>query len=100
MDDRPKARPAPALSIRVVSRLTAIEPDTLRMWERRYGFPKPARQESGNRAYTASDVEVLLLIRRALTQGYRPGEVVHRSADELERLLAGRDPRRRVRSRP
>lgn len=63
-------------SIRVTSRLTAIELDTLRMWERRYGFPRPQRASGGSRVYSESDVESLKLIRRALENGYRPGEVV------------------------
>ena len=88
-----EARPkAAALSIRVVSRATAIEPDTLRMWERRYGFPKPDRRDGGSRVYTESDVEALLLIRRALAEGYRPGEVVHLPVRELERLISTTAP--------
>ena len=39
-------------SIRVASRLTGVSSDTLRMWERRYGFPKPERNESQVRVYT------------------------------------------------
>ena len=57
------------------------------MWERRYGFPKPVRREGGSRVYAESDVEALLLIRRAMAEGYRPGEVVHLPLRELERLV-------------
>ena len=87
---------AAALSIRVVSRATEIEPDTLRMWERRYGFPKPDRRDGGSRVYTESDVETLLLIRRALAEGYRPGEVVHLPVPELTRLISTTAPTRAV----
>ncbi len=79
--------PTEGYSIRVTSRLTAIELDTLRIWERRYGFPRPRRTDGGNRLYTESDVESLKLIRRALGQGYRPGEVVGRGRDELQRMV-------------
>ncbi len=74
-------------SIRVTSRLTSIELDTLRMWERRYGFPRPERTSGGSRVYSPSDVEALKLIRLALEQGYRPGEVVGKPREELLQLI-------------
>ena len=43
-------------SIRVASRLTGVSSDTLRMWERRYGFPKPERTESQLRSYTDAKI--------------------------------------------
>ena len=74
-------------SIRVASRLTGVSSDTLRMWERRYGFPKPERNESQVRVYTDADIERLALIARALKAGYRSGEVIHRGSEELRSLL-------------
>lgn len=74
-------------SIRVTSRLTSIELDTLRMWERRYGFPRPERTSGGSRVYSEADVEALRLIKRALDQGYRPGEVVGKPLEELTQLV-------------
>jgi DNA-binding transcriptional MerR regulator/methylmalonyl-CoA mutase cobalamin-binding subunit len=74
-------------SIRVTSRLTSIELDTLRMWERRYGFPRPQRTSGGSRLYSEADVEALRLIQRALAQGYRPGEVVGKPRAELLQLI-------------
>jgi DNA-binding transcriptional MerR regulator/methylmalonyl-CoA mutase cobalamin-binding subunit len=74
-------------SIRVASRLTGVSSDTLRMWERRYGFPKPVRNGSQVRVYTDADIERLVLISRALKAGFRSGEVIHRGTDELRGLL-------------
>ena len=74
-------------SIRVTSRLTAVPLDTLRMWERRYGFPRPERTSGGSRVYSQADVEALKLIQRALEHGYRPGGVVGKSVPELRRLV-------------
>jgi|SRR6188768_130709 len=74
-------------SIRVASRLSGVSSDTLRMWERRYGFPKPVRNESQVRVYTDADIERLVLIARALKAGFRSGEVIHRGAEELRSLL-------------
>jgi len=75
-------------SIRVASKLTGISSDTLRMWERRYGFPKPVRNGAQVRVYTDADIERLVLIARALKAGFRSGEVIHRVAEELRTLLA------------
>ena len=57
------------------------------MWERRYGFPKPDRNPAGVRVYTQEHVERLMLVARTLKAGYRAGEVVSRSRDELSDLL-------------
>jgi len=67
--------------------MTAIELDTLRMWERRYGFPRPERADGGSRLYSDAEVESLKLIRRALELGYRPGEVVGKPREELLQLV-------------
>lgn len=75
-------------SIRVASRLTGLSSDTLRMWERRYGFPKPERNAAGVRVYSQEHVERLMLVARTLKAGYRAGEVVNRTRDELSNLLA------------
>jgi methanogenic corrinoid protein MtbC1 len=89
-------------SIRIASRLTAIELDTLRVWERRYGFPRPSRTSGGARVYSEADVEALKLIRRALGLGYRPGDVVGKSSEELGQLIlvASQAPSRGTRPTP
>jgi DNA-binding transcriptional MerR regulator len=76
-----------------VTRRTGIGEHTLRAWERRFGFPQPERLQSGHRRYPAAQVEQLLLIREALSAGYRAGDVVPLSRERLEELLreAGRD---------
>jgi len=87
--DDPRNAPAEAgYSIRVVSRLTGLSPDTLRMWERRYGFPEPRRSPSGTRTYLPADVERLTLIVRATKLGYRVGETIHLSDAELRARLS------------
>lgn len=81
-------------SIRVASRLTAIPADTLRMWERRYGFPRPERTGGGSRTYSDEDIELLHLLSRALKAGYRPGEIVGKSRVEIEDILTQVAPAR------
>jgi DNA-binding transcriptional MerR regulator/methylmalonyl-CoA mutase cobalamin-binding subunit len=74
-------------SIRVVSSQTGIPAETLRVWERRYGFPKPARRSGGGRLYGEQDVARLHLIARAREAGYRPGDVIALSDREILRLV-------------
>jgi MerR family transcriptional regulator, light-induced transcriptional regulator len=86
-DDHPVPEAPQGYSIRVASRLTGVSSDTLRMWERRYGFPKPVRNSAQVRVYTDADIERLVLISRALKAGFRSGEVIRRATDDLRALL-------------
>lgn len=72
--------------IAAVERDTGVPKDTLRMWERRYGFPAPLRDANGERLYPTDQVEKLRLIRRLLDSGYRPGKIVPLPQVELVRL--------------
>ena len=80
--------PPDGVSIRVAARLTGITPETLRAWERRYGFPKPFRREGGSRLYAPEDIERLKLASRLLLMGYRPNEIVALPLQELRKRLA------------
>ena len=60
------------LSIGALARLSGIPVEMLRNWERRYGFPLPARLDSGHRRYAWPVVARLKRIKRALDVGYRP----------------------------
>lgn len=80
---------ATGLSISAVERDTGIGKDTLRVWERRYGFPCPQRDAAGERVYPLDQVEKLRILRRLLDHGYRPSKLVESSPDELVRLLHG-----------
>jgi methanogenic corrinoid protein MtbC1 len=76
------------LSIAAVERETGLGKDTLRAWERRYGFPLPLRDAAGVRGYPRAMVERLRLIRRALLNGQRPGRLFALPPHELEAVLA------------
>lgn len=79
-------QPQPHLSIAAVERDTGIGKDTLRVWERRYGFPQPLRDEFDERSYPLSQVEKLRTIKRLLDQGFRPGKVVAMPLEDLQRI--------------
>jgi DNA-binding transcriptional MerR regulator len=76
------------LSISAVERDTGLSKDTLRVWERRYGFPNPGRDANGERIYPAGQVERLRLIKRLMDRGHRPGRIVPLGTDELASLAA------------
>jgi len=76
------------LSIAAVERDTGIGKDTLRVWERRYHFPVPIRDDKGERLYPGDQVERLRTLRRLIDLGHRPGKIVGASDAELARLIA------------
>jgi len=76
------------LSIAAVERDTGLSKDTLRVWERRYGFPMPLRDTIGERSYPFEQVEKLRTVKRLLDAGHRPGRVVPLPRVDLDRLAA------------
>ena len=76
------------LSIGAVERDSGIARDTLRIWERRYGFPEPLRNDKGERMYPEVQLRRLQRIRRLLDQGLRPGKVVALDDADLDLLEA------------
>lgn len=75
------------MTIGALSKATDVPPETLRTWERRYGFPKPVRLDSGHRRYVPETVEHIQLVNQALEAGHRPGNVLALSMDDLLELL-------------
>ena len=76
------------LTIGAVERDSGIARDTLRIWERRYGFPEPSRNDKGERVYPEDQLRRLQRIRRLLDQGMRPGKIVALGDIELGILEA------------
>lgn len=74
------------LSIAAVERDTGLSKDTLRVWERRYGFPQPQRDALGERTYPGDQVDKLRLVKRLLDTGHRPGRIVGLPLDQLQQL--------------
>jgi len=93
--NKPVESPGVVLNISGVERETGLSKDVLRMWERRYGFPKPGRDENGERQYTALEVAKLHAIRRLMDAGMRPGKIIHATLDELNAMADARLPDRR-----
>ena len=81
------APPAGGMGIAVVERETGINKETLRVWERRYGFPSPWRDAAGERLYPPEQLDRLRLIKRLMDAGHRPGRIVGVPVHELAGLL-------------
>jgi len=75
------------MSIGAVSRATGIPTNTIRTWERRYGFPTPVRSGGGQRLYAPEVVAHLRLVAQALGMGGRPKQVLAASLDELRAMV-------------
>jgi DNA-binding transcriptional MerR regulator len=77
-----------------IARETGVSTDTLRHYERIGLIPSPRRSANGYREYSASTVDRVLLVRRALAVGF--------TLDELTQILGVRDkggaPCRQVRT--
>lgn len=78
---------AASLSIAAVERETGLAKGSLRVWEKRYGFPQPLRDDAGDRLYPPEQVHRLKLIGRLLDAGQRPGKVVGLGSAELQALI-------------
>jgi MerR family transcriptional regulator, light-induced transcriptional regulator len=76
------------LSIGALSAATGIPVDTIRTWERRYGFPAAERKPSGHRVYALATVPRLQRVAQAIGRGHRAAEVLAASDTALESLLA------------
>src|SRR5450830_1421817 len=59
-------------SISEVERDVGIAKETLRVWERRYGFPAPQRDPNGERVYPPEQVHSWLRVRRLTNRATAP----------------------------
>lgn len=82
-----------ALGIGVIAREIGLTKDTLRVWERRYGFPQPLRSDGGERVYPAEQIARLKIVKRLLDGGHRPGKIMRLSLDALQQLAGSATPR-------
>lgn len=77
----------PLYGIGTVARLTRVRPETLRIWERRYGLGASHKSEKGRRLYTQTDLEHLQIVVRLVEQGYRIGEIAAMERKTLEAII-------------
>lgn len=65
--------PAPPrlLSISTVAAAARTSPSVLRIWERRYAWPRPERRADGTRGYTQEQADDLVRLVRLVRHGHR-----------------------------
>ncbi len=80
----------PLYGIGTVARLTGLKPDTLRVWERRYGLGASHKSGTGRRQYTQADLEHLQLVAALVRDGARIGEIAASERKTLEMMLRQR----------
>jgi len=71
-----------------IERRTGFGIEQLRKWRQRFGFPPAQYEVSGRAIYSGESVDRLLVIKRLLEAGLRPGQVVAKTAAENLRLAA------------
>ena len=57
-------------------RRAGVTPERLRAWERRFGFPAPARTDGGFRLYDPADVAAVVAVRLAGERGISTAEAI------------------------
>lgn len=76
-------------SIGVVARRAQIHPETLRVWEKRYGMITPLRTETGRRMYSESDILKVSLVKQLTELGNPVGGLANLSIGDLRERLSG-----------
>ena len=63
---------------------TGVAEGTLRMWERRYGFPTPARLVSGHRRYSDRDIQLIRKVAAQRAAGYSLSAAIERAMGQRD----------------
>lgn len=71
-------------SISDLSELTGVKTHTLRIWEKRYGLLRPQRTDSNIRYYADTDLKMLKLVQRLMSQGARISRIASMTIEEME----------------
>lgn len=75
------------MNLSAVVRLTGINENTLRTWERRYEAVSPTREENGRRSYTTKDVERIKLLWALVHEGHGIGLIANLSTVKLKQMI-------------
>lgn len=65
-------------TVKRAAELTGITPDTLRMWERRYGVVTPSRSEGGYRLYDEGALRRLSAMKKLVDSGWGAAQAAQR----------------------
>lgn len=73
--------------LKAVVRLTGLNENTLRAWERRYQVVQPERDPSGHRLYTRKDIERLQLLTALVQEGHSIGRIAAIPNANLKKMI-------------
>ncbi len=73
-------------SIKAITSLTGLTPETLRAWERRYQCITPTRNASGRRSYSQTDLQKLKLLVILTRNGHPISKIANLSCEQLSQL--------------
>ena len=85
----PEANDIPTYNLKVVIQETGLKPDTLRVWERRYGLPDPERTAGGHRLYSERDIAIIKWLQERKAEGLSISRAVALWRQHVEQ---GEDP--------
>ncbi|CAA9549996.1 MAG: hypothetical protein AVDCRST_MAG73-2778 [uncultured Thermomicrobiales bacterium] len=71
-----RLRSEPVYNTRAVVRQTGVPADTFRSWERRHGFPAPARTDGNQRRYSERDIAAIAWLRDQTQAGMTIGQAI------------------------
>ncbi|MCY7314557.1 MAG: MerR family transcriptional regulator, partial [Rubrivivax sp.] len=85
-----RSGPAPTAQHRsgAVARMLRMPVATLRVWERRYRLTQPALSPSGQRLYSAGDVQRLALLKQLTDLGHAIGSLAPLDMRQLQQVAA------------
>src|SRR3712207_3873852 len=66
----------PLYNTKLVVSQTGVPADTFRAWERRYGVPRPYRDESNQRLYSEQDIALIRWLRDHTAEGLTISQAV------------------------
>lgn len=75
------------ITIQQLSQELGIGVDTLRVWERRFGFPRPSRDNRGHRLYPNEQVEDLRVVKKLQNLGHRPKQIFAMTSGQRQQFL-------------
>lgn len=90
-----RSRVAPEYTMGALAQQTGVPTDTLRSWERRYGFPSPARTDTNRRRYSERDIAAVRWLREQTERGQGISEaiaMVRSRLAETSSVAPERDP--------
>jgi DNA-binding transcriptional MerR regulator len=77
---------ADQFNIQVASKLTGLNPHTIRAWEKRYQAVTPARDEKGRRVYNKDELSRLALLNQLVFNGHNISSIAYLSEQDLNSL--------------